>query len=891
VKSLKLGTGEHTWTEIEPHLNELFECSSDTRETYLAELAKTQPSMATTLREFMLEHDKAAASGFLEQPLDIGTDQSLAEQQLGAYTIKSLIGRGGMGEVWLASRSDGRFEGQFAVKFLDSFTRSPLALDRFRREGRLLARLTHGNIARLIDAGITSQGRPYLVLEYVAGESIERYCGRQSLSLQARVDLMLQVASAVAHAQSHLIVHRDIKPSNVLITAEGNVKLLDFGIAKLLAAEGAETAADLTRVEDSALTPEYAAPEQILGEPVSTATDVYQLGVLLFVLLTGTLPLPKLSGTRAERIKAALESTAPRASERSPPQLRPQLRGDLDAIVAKALRKRPEERYVTAAALRDDLQRYLDHRPVGAREGVFGYTFRKFVRRYRTAVIASAAAIVALIGTATFAIIQMRQAQQQRDALALQARRSDMQAQFVTLMLSSQQEGRTPKELELLLDKGLELLDKHYPNDPKFRANMLINMSGRFMDLGDTEKEYGALVKAEVIARELHDDALLAEVECDTVDTEATLGHLDRAAQRLESGRAALARVEKPQTLTLAYCMDAQASYAEAQGRTADAIATLDQETTLLERAKETRDVQYPSVLSHLALLYSNSGNTKKGIDLYERQLAALEANGQVDTTSYQLARENVAVTLMNFGELRSGCERFGEPQVSRQMGEDVKGTKALNWAICVEELGEPLQALDWYARALKVAANEQNLTVELHTHANRARALTSLKRFAEADADLEALATLAQKDAGASLRPATLAQVIRARWLFVQGRSVAARTQLDPLISAMRDPKSNIGSYLPTALLLASRIATAQGRTADAASAASEALALFEKRARNPESSADVGEALLVLAQAQHAGNDLGGARKSAARALVALNNGLGPDHPMTVEAKELQR
>jgi serine/threonine-protein kinase len=888
---LKLGSGPHTWIEIEPYLNELFECSSDKRETWLAELAKTAPSMATTLREFMLEHAKAAASGFLEQPLEIGSDQSLAGQQLGSYTIHSLIGRGGMGEVWLASRSDGRFEGQFAVKFLDSFARSPLALDRFRREGRLLARLTHPNIARLIDAGVTSQGRPYLVLEYVAGESVERYCERQSLSVEARVDLMLQVASAVAHAQSHLIVHRDIKPSNVLITAEGHVKLLDFGIAKLLAAEGAESPADLTRIEDSALTPEYAAPEQILGEPVSTATDVYQLGLLLFVLLTGTLPLPKLGGTRAERIRAALESTAPRASERSTPPLRRQLRGDLDAIIAKALRKRSEERYATAAALRDDLQRYLDHRPVGAREGVFGYSFRKFVRRYRTTVIASAAAVLALIGTATFAFIQMRVAQTQRDALALQARRADMQAQFVTLMLSSQQEGRTPKELELLLDKGLELLDKHYPNDPKFRANMLINMSGRFMDLGDTEKEYGALIKAEVIARELHDDALLAEVECDTVDTEATLGHMDRAAQRLETGRAALARIAKPESLTVAYCIDAQASYAEAQGRTADAIAMLDQETNLLERAKETRDVQYPAVLSHLALLYSNSGNSKKGIDLYERQLAALEANGQVDTTSYQLARKNIAVTLMNVGELRTGCERFGEPKVSQQMGEDVKGTEALNWAICVEELGQPLESLNWYARALKVAANEHNLTVEMHTHANRARALTSLKRFAEADADLEAVAALAQKDAGASVRPATLAQVIRSQWMLAQGHSAGARTRLDPLIAAMRDPDSNIGSYLPTALLLSSRIATAEGRTADAARAATEALDLWQKRARNAESSADVGEALLVLAQAQHAGKDLGAARQSAARALIALNNGLGPDHPMTTEAKDLQR
>ena len=340
---MKISTGQHTWAEIEPYLNQLFEAAPHTREPWLAELERQQPSMAATLREYLLQHNKLEASGFLEQPIDVPENASRIGEQLGAYTITRPIGRGGMGEVWLASRSDGRFEGQFAIKFLDSFANSPLALDRFRREGRLLARLTHANIARLIDAGVTTAGRPYLVLEYVAGEPIDQYCEARSLSVNERVQLIQHVLAAISHAHANLVVHRDIKPSNVLITADGAVKLLDFGIAKLLSNDSADTPEAHTRAEDSAFTPEYAAPEQVLGEPVSTATDVYQLGVLLFVLLARQLPTFAADNTRAERIRVALSAEAPQLSAIAPPELGKELRGDLDAIVAKALRKQPSE--------------------------------------------------------------------------------------------------------------------------------------------------------------------------------------------------------------------------------------------------------------------------------------------------------------------------------------------------------------------------------------------------------------------------------------------------------------------------------------------------------------------------------------------------------------------
>ena len=294
---------------------------------------------------------------------------------------------------------------------------------------------------------------------------------------------------------------------------------------------------------------------------------------------------------------------------------------------------------------------------------------------------------------------------------------------------------------------------------------MLINMSGRYMDLGDTEKEYSSLVKAGAIARQLHNDALIAEVECDLVETEQNLGHGERAAQRLAAGTQALARVAKPPPLTVAYCMDAQSVYADAEGHTADAIKLGEQEAAFLERAGETNDVQYQSALSHIALLYSQSGNTKKALEIYERQVAVLERSGQLDTVAYTNARQNIAVTLNDFGEVRNGCTRQGEPVTQRQSGggEDVKSIRAVNWGTCLFRLGKPQEALVWYDKALDIAQKEQNLNVQLYSHGNRARALIVLQRLDEAEHELNTVSELAKKGKPVQARAQRPAHKLRA--------------------------------------------------------------------------------------------------------------------------------
>ena len=315
------------WKALSPYLDEALEIATGQRDPWLTALAQREPAIAADLRILLAEYQDLDRAGFLAgTAAQTPRTSSLAGQVVGAYTLVSSIGAGGMGSVWLARRSDGRFEGSAAVKLLDASLIGRGGEERFIREGTILARLTHPSIAHLIDAGVTPTGQPYLVLEYVEGEHIDAYCDNRQLDVPARVRLFLSVLTAVAHAHAHLVVHRDIKPSNVLIrthdaersAASHGVKLLDFGIAKLVGPESENdrgVAIPTTRDSGWALTPQYAAPEQLTGGAVTTATDVYSLGVLLYALLSGQHPAASGLGSPAALIEVIVEREAPRLSD------------------------------------------------------------------------------------------------------------------------------------------------------------------------------------------------------------------------------------------------------------------------------------------------------------------------------------------------------------------------------------------------------------------------------------------------------------------------------------------------------------------------------------------------------------------------------------------------
>ncbi len=388
------------------------------RDALAEQIEAAQPALAALFDALIRAHAAALAEGFLEVEGAATGRGALpaspapqAGTRLGPWVLSELIGAGGMGEVWLASRDDGLYQGRAALKLVRAGSRAPSAAARFAREGELLARLSHPHIARLLDAGQGAGGARWLVLEYVAGERIDHWCDGQRLGIEARLRLFLQVCDAVAHAHTQLVVHRDLKPANILVTDAGDVKLLDFGVAKLLQDDGDAT--ELTVWAAAGLTPEYAAPEQIQGGPISTATDVYALGMVLYGLLGGARPYGSSRQTPAQLARDIVE-TDPRPLARwptdcdvaaiagrratTPTRLAQALHGDLAQICARALDKQPAARYATVQALADDVQRHLRHEPVAAGTGRFGYRAAKFVRRHSGGVAAAALLMLTLAG-------------------------------------------------------------------------------------------------------------------------------------------------------------------------------------------------------------------------------------------------------------------------------------------------------------------------------------------------------------------------------------------------------------------------------------------------------------------------------------------------------------
>jgi serine/threonine protein kinase len=511
------------WQRASPHLDRLLDLSAAERDKYLEALGVEDPATATDVRALLTEHHLLTAEGFLASPPIIPRlDATLSGLSLGPYTLVSPIGHGGMGSVWLAERSDGRFTGHAAVKLLNAALLGRSAEKRFMREGTILARLTHPHIGRLIDAGLSATGQPYLVLEHVDGRPIDRYCDERRLPVDERIRLFLDVQAAVAHAHANLIVHRDLKPSNVLVTADGTVKLLDFGIAKLLNADrdsGAST--KLTHEGDVAMTPRYAAPEQLVGRPITTATDVYALGVMLFELLTGCHPAAVETGTSAEFARAITDreplrlssAVRPRGNDddviaragargMAPDRLHRVLQGDLDTILAKALKRNPAERYASVAAFADDLHRYLEHLPIAARGDAFGYRAAKFVRRHYR-VLGAAAVVVAVVGA--LVVFYTIRVSTERDRARQEAARSQKVSDLLISLLTSADPYRTPDpydpDAQSPLDLAVQRIDKEMMGEPELQARMLTMVGRTYARMGLHAKARPLLERALSLGR------------------------------------------------------------------------------------------------------------------------------------------------------------------------------------------------------------------------------------------------------------------------------------------------------------------------------------------------------------------------------------------------------
>jgi eukaryotic-like serine/threonine-protein kinase len=461
------GLSPSEYARLSTLLDELLERTAPEREARLSELDRLEPGAARWLREVLAAKGSERLNSFLETsdvlrregPAWSATDAALVGRTFGPYRVLSLLGHGGMGSVWLAERIDGLFTRRLALKLVHPALMGQVMLERLGREREILASLSHPNIARLLDAGVADDGQPYLALEYVAGTPLSAHCDAHRLSIRERLELLRQVLSAVQYAHAHLVIHRDLKPSNILVSNDGQVHLLDFGIAKLVNEAGAAQATELTILGGSVLTPDYAAPEQVAGGPITTAADVYALGVMLYELLTGERPYRPKRDSRGALEQAILEEDAVAPSRLklsdaaahargvSPRKLARLLSGDLDTIVLKALRKSPTGRYATVNALAEDIERFLRGEAIVARRDSLIYRARKFAWRNRVAIGVAGVVLFALAAGLAATTYEAKIASAQRDAALAADRRLLIQAAAARL-----QNGDVPGSERIILE-------------------------------------------------------------------------------------------------------------------------------------------------------------------------------------------------------------------------------------------------------------------------------------------------------------------------------------------------------------------------------------------------------------------------------------------------------
>jgi serine/threonine-protein kinase len=855
------------WQAVSPLLDELLDADESRRAARLSQLRRQDRTLADEVAALLAQQAAVETGEFLEgSALGLSAPASLARRTIGSYTLERPLGQGGMGAVWLGRRSDGRFEGRAAVKFLNLTWLARGGAERFAREGSALARLAHPNIARLLDAGV-ADGQPYLVLEYVEGEPIDRWCDARSLGVEARVRLFLDVLAAVSHAHRNLILHRDLKPSNILVTADGQVKLLDFGIAKLID-DGAEPAAatELTQLAGRVFTPEYAAPEQVQGSDATTATDVYALGVLLCLLLADSHPTARADQTPVERLRALLETEPTRPSDAAlradpavairrgsnPKQLARALRGDLDNIVAKALKKAPAERYPTVDAFAGDLLRHLKHEPVSARPDSFVYRAGRFVRRHRTGVGASALVALSLVAGMAGTAWQAREARRERDAALFQAERALAKGNLANLIIGSLGDSDRPLTQREILERSVQLIDKQFARDPRIAVDLLLPIAGQFFTLGDTERELAVMQRAAALAQASGEPNLIAGVACDTVETEISRSRPDLARAHLRDAQAALRRVSAPDFQTEIACLIAEAQIARAQGELERATERVETALARCERAGQTRGNTYPRLLSLLGVLQSERGDLMGSFETLQRRKRMYEGTGRGGTLDHLAVQRGQAMILMAWGEYREASELVAAVVTRWRDASDVDTPP--HWfdytrGLLALRLGDATGAQQLLAGAGARARARGHARDALDADYALVQALIELARFDDAEGLLAATEAALPPDAPVYRRvtPATL----RARLRLGQGRPIEAAAIMARELSRLDAAMVKDSGARAAALRLAARTRLALG---DADGAREHALAAgveSQRRARDPASSADAGEALLLEAQA----------------------------------------
>jgi serine/threonine protein kinase len=622
------------WQKIQSLFEELIETGPAERPARLASACGDDLELRCSLESLLASDQRREdpllqAIGEAAESLLEGHQDRLIGTRVGAYRVASILGHGGMSTVYRGERDDSQYQQTVAIKVLQHATLHPRLRSRLHSERHILATLDHPSIARLIDSGDLEDGTPYLVMEYVDGESIDHYCDSRTLFVRERLELFVQVCAAVQYAHRNLVVHRDIKSANIFVTDSGAPKLLDFGIAKLLAPESLSHTLPVTRLQERILTPENAAPEQVLGRAITTATDIYALGVLLYQLLTGRSPYRLLSYSQLQLERAICmddparpsqmvisklggeqEADRGRISDRrglSPQRLRARLSGDLDAIVAMAMRKEPERRYPSVEALADDLNRHLNGQPVRARQGGWRYHTVKLLRRH---VWAAAAIAASFLGLALFAgamLWENHRIELARDATSEERDRAQEVSAFLVEVFSqadplhAQGKEMTAKDL---LDRGAEKIKGNLSLQPEVRAQLLESIGLAYRRQGLSERSISLFEEAVAIRRQERplDNGKIAIALANLARALTDAGHLISAEANLQQAVALTQTEGQRDSVETADILVQFGNFAlDAKSDPARAAQLFNQALVLYRKALGDQNLQVASALNGLA--------------------------------------------------------------------------------------------------------------------------------------------------------------------------------------------------------------------------------------------------------------------------------------------------
>jgi eukaryotic-like serine/threonine-protein kinase len=913
------------WTEIEPYFDRALQMDDQSCTAWLRELDERQPDVARAVRALLEQRAALNAAGFLEGSAFHGVENLApalrdivarhaarvtgpagkearsrhgwsAGSIVGPYRLIREIGVGGMSSVWLAERSDGQLKREVALKL--PLTGPRMQVERFLRERDILAALTHPNIARLYDAGFSESGQPYLAMEYVAGTQLLETCDQRLLGIRERLRLFVQVMEAVQFAHAELVIHRDLKPSNILVTGEGRVVLLDFGIGKLLTEETAEET-ELTQMSGRLFTPGYASPEQIGGQPLTTASDIYSLGVVLYELLTGVRPYRLKYDSRAALEEAILKEDPRRPSQSkfsphvaaargtSERALVRALTGDLDTIVLKALKRSPLERYASVSAFAQDILNHLHNLPVSARPDSLWYRIGRFSARYKVSVAAASVAALALIGGSGVALWQARSAAVERDRAVAFGSRNEAVTEFLGRMITDAAASEKPITVNELLARSEKMALNDASGSPENRAAVLEMISDRYVSTDNVDRAQGLLAHALQLVEKSPDAALRSRLTCKHAAASADLGDSARWLRAIyaEADR----READPQTAAL--CMLKAAQIHIAEERSAE---TLRDAQLGLEKSRQSNSggITEAALLGTIGYAHSLSSRVAEAERYYEQSIRKYRELGREQSDGALVVLNDWGISMHNAGAPRRALELLDESiRIEGQRGPDIELTATVlgNRGLALQALGRFQQARAAFDEECRLAISHGDEFTEMHCLVGEASVSMMLGEFGDAqqlDAAQHYLDRFArlleQAGAPADSPPARAQLLVQSRVDLARGKLAEAGSGFERVIIERPHDTMNMDGYLGSSMT-----ALAANDATRAAEFARRAMPLAVARQGDLPHSHYVGTASLWLGRALLRAGDRVEGRKALEAAVSHLSNTIDPDHPLLLQAR----